>query len=85
MQWAVMGATEIHLLVRYQGCPPQLSHPGSRDLCSSGALRLQEMELGCATWPRPRDVPCFKCRITKLFIKKSFKKGSCLDELPARS
>ena len=36
-QWGMLGATEIHLLVQRQGCPPQLSHPGSTALCGSGA------------------------------------------------
>lgn len=47
IQWGMPGATEIHLMAQHQGCPPQLSHPGSTTLCGSGAPGKQGMEPGC--------------------------------------
>lgn len=47
IQWGMPGATEIHLLVQHQGCPPQLSHPGNTTLCGPGAPGKQGMEPGC--------------------------------------
>lgn len=87
-QQDMLRASQIHLLVQHQGYPPQLSHPSSKVLCGSGAPGQRGMEPGCLTQPCPRDVPGFKCRIAKLFIKtqkRALRKAAPSEELPASS